>query len=493
LEGGNGPKNFDLNIEKILEGWEASHAIREIIANALDEQALTGSSDISITRDSQGNFHIRDWGRGLSYRHLTENENVEKLNSPEKVIGKFGVGLKDALATLDRRGAAVRIYSKYGEFSLRAAPKHGFEDVVTLNVTVSAPTDSQFEGTEFILSGVSPDDIEAAESYFLKFSGETILEQTRYGQILRRKVDWRARIYVTGLLVAEEEKFLFSYNITSLTTAMKKALNRERTNVGRTAYTERVKAMLLASQTTEVAQALAEDLANMEWGTNHDEVNWTDVAVHAGQILGASAKVIFAAPHELSSGSESNSDPAEIESNRDSLDHAVAEGYRVVTIPESVRQRLQDTTDLKGEPIVDIGAYRKGWSDSFRFTFVDEDNLTSAERKIFGLRGKLADLVGGLPAQVREIRVSETMRPDLAAVNASGLWEPASGRIIVKRSQLRSLEAFAGTLLHEITHALTGHTDLSRGFEQGLTDALGKVSALAVAVLENEHKPWWKL
>jgi hypothetical protein len=35
-------RNFDLNIDKILEGWEPKHAVREIIANALDEQMLTG-------------------------------------------------------------------------------------------------------------------------------------------------------------------------------------------------------------------------------------------------------------------------------------------------------------------------------------------------------------------------------------------------------------------------------------------------------------------
>ena len=39
---------FDLNIEKILEDWEVCHAVREIIANALDEQILTQSSEINI-------------------------------------------------------------------------------------------------------------------------------------------------------------------------------------------------------------------------------------------------------------------------------------------------------------------------------------------------------------------------------------------------------------------------------------------------------------
>lgn len=32
---------FDLNIEQVLENWEVCHAVREIIANALDETTLT--------------------------------------------------------------------------------------------------------------------------------------------------------------------------------------------------------------------------------------------------------------------------------------------------------------------------------------------------------------------------------------------------------------------------------------------------------------------
>ena len=54
--------------------------------------------------------------------------------------------------------------------------------------------------------------------------------------------------------MAEEEHFAFSYDITSLTEAMKKALNRERTNVGRSAYSERVKSMLLQTESQAVAK-----------------------------------------------------------------------------------------------------------------------------------------------------------------------------------------------------------------------------------------------
>src|ERR1051326_3814062 len=106
---------FDLNIEKILDGWEPRHAIRELIANALDEQVLTACADTRIEGDGLGNCRIRDFGRGLRYEHLTQNENDEKLSQANRVIGKFGVGLKDALATLNRRGIQVRIVSQHGE------------------------------------------------------------------------------------------------------------------------------------------------------------------------------------------------------------------------------------------------------------------------------------------------------------------------------------------------------------------------------------------
>src|SRR5215831_2264155 len=105
-------KQFDLNIEKILENWEVYHAIREIIANALDEQLLTNTKDVEIIKQDS-TWHIRDYGRGLKYTNLTQNENQEKLSN-SSVIGKFGIGLKDALATFDRKGIKVLIKSQFG-------------------------------------------------------------------------------------------------------------------------------------------------------------------------------------------------------------------------------------------------------------------------------------------------------------------------------------------------------------------------------------------
>ena len=458
-------RRFDLNIEKILEGWETCHAVREIIANGLDEQVLTNSKDVEISKDRSGIWHIRDFGRGLKYEHLTQNENQEKLRNPTKVIGKFGVGLKDALATLNRHDINVLIRSKHGDITLGQTPKHGFPDVVTLHAVVKPPSEPDLVGTDIALGGVSDADIADAKNFFLKFSNQSVLDETSYGHILESAQGRKSRIYVTGMLVAEEENFAFSYNITSLTAAMRKALNRERTNVGRTAYSERVKQMLLASKADAVAETLAEDLEKIEQGTNRDEVKWTDVAVHACQILNASKRVVFVTAGDLATF-------------RDAVDHAQNDGFKIVTVPENIRSSLRGISDLKGNPVRDLGVFQAEYAQSFEFKFVSPDKLSRSEQKVFALREKIGSLIGGFPKKVKQIKISETMRPDImSGYTPQGLWDEATNSIIILREQLASVEQFAGTLLHEIAHAKTGYADVSRDFENALTEMLGRVAA----------------
>ena len=64
---------------------------------------------------------------------------------------------------------------------------------------------------------------------------------------------------------------------------------------------------------------------------------------------------------------------------------------------------------------------------------------------------------------------------------ASGIWEPSTGRIIIKREMLRSLLDYAGTLLHEVAHVRSGASDISSGFEDELTSIIGLVVSNHVA------------
>lgn len=82
----------------------------------------------------------------------------------------------------------------------------------------------------------------------------------------------------------------------------------------------------------------------------------------------------------------------------------------------------------------------------------------------------------GKPKIIRDVKISETMRKEIGSfIEAEGVWDPKTGSIIIKRSQLKSIEKYAGTLLHETAHAISSASDVTRDFEIKLTELLGKI------------------
>ena len=465
-----GPEQaFDLNIEKVLEHWTLPFAFRELIANALDEQALTGTPDPAIFKDSLGNWHVADSGRGIRYEHLTQNESAEKRRHPQ-VIGQFGMGLKDALAVFDRRGAGVEIRSAHSDIITGRRPKEGFPDVVTLHALISPPSDPSRTGTDVVLTGVADEDVETAKGFFLRYSGERLLESTEYGDVLaRRSRHETARVYVKGLFVAEEPNFLFSYNITKLSAALRRALNRERSNVGRSAYSDRVKAILTACTSSNVAGPLAEGLNAYTTGRLYDELAWRDVALHACRVLQTNEKVVFATAWQMGTGSAQ-------------LQYAQDDGYRIVVVPEDIARSLSSLTDLNGKPLVDLDGYRNEWNASFSFVLVDPHAMTPAERAVFDRTQEISALVGAdLRRRQVTVLVSETMRLNETGNPVLGLWEQAERRIVIRRDQLNLFTSYAATLLHEIGHMTSGATDGSLAFENELSRLLGVTARAALS------------
>lgn len=466
----NTAKEFDLNIEKILENWEVYHAIREIISNALDEQILTNTNDISIFKDESNWWHIRDYGRGLNYHHLTQNENQEKLDN-DNLIGRFGVGLKDALATLYRHRIKVKIVSKHGTITLKTASKSGFEDIVTLHAEI-IPTDSpNMLGTDFCLCGCNQEDIDNAKTLFLKFSKCKICEKTKYGEVIEKKDDF-ANIYINGVKVAEETNFLFSYNITSLTSQLKKALNRERTNVGRSAYTERIKNILKECKANIVIDALINDLQQFGSGKRHDELSWNDIAMYASREMGRlNAFTTFVTASDL-------------ESSPSLIDEMKMRGFTPVVVPDNLIEKMEDYNNGAddGETITTSLQYLKNVLENFTPTQIKIDDLTTQEKIIYDKTKQIFQLIGGQPQIVKEIQIVDKIYESELYISTLGAWIPASQTILIKRTQLESLESYTGTLLHECAHARSGADDVSRSFEQELTNMIGTLSAKLILI-----------
>ena len=459
------PLLFDLNVEKILDHWGLPEAVREVIANALDEQALSGSAEPEIVKRKDG-WHVRDFGRGLRYQHLTQNENPEKRRKADLVVGKFGVGLKDALATFSRRGVDVRISSPHNDIALTRAAKSDFADVKTLHAAITPASDPRHKGTDFALRGLSDADMAAAKDYFLRFRGDEEIERTDLGSVLRRRGDEPANVYVKGVRIATEEMFLFSYNITSTTAQLQKALNRERTNVGRTAYQDRVKSILLKCTSEKVGQALANDLMRVPQGTNHDEINWLDVQEQAVRIVAARGKTVFVSAHQMSIFGAT-------------VQEARRDGYRIVFVPDRLVARLPHLRDLNGNPVLDLGGFVKAWNESFQFDFVDPAKLSAKEKDAWGILPQLLQLAGDHAKRVESVRVSNTMRLDEGQYETEGLWD--SPNIVVKRSVLDSRRHFASVLLHEIAHASSRADHGSPAFMGAIDDLAGIAAVWALA------------
>jgi hypothetical protein len=457
-----GSRLFDLNIEEVLEAWEVSHAIREVISNALDEQALSGSKDIEIARH-EGDWVVRDFGRGLRIDHFTLNENKEKIAAPTGVIGKFGVGLKDALATFHRRGVEPVIASRFGIFRLRQTEKHGFGDISTLHVEYE-DTPIEMEGTEFRLIGATDEQIDEAKRLFLRFNDEEVIDETRYGEVLRAKPG-RGRVYISGVFAADEENFLFSYNVTHLTDAMKKRLNRERLNVGRTTYAERVKGILKESSADEVHDLLIEELLERGRGPMPDELQWIEISQMTLTLLHEREEVIFVVEYEL-------------HSHPDVLDHARADGLKIVIVTNAEKAKLVEQAKAGGIDVRTLENYVAEFNESFEYRFVEPIDLTEKEREVYDLTAEIMALVGVTGNDQPEVKVSETMR--ISRDDTEGVWDPELDAIVIKRANLKKRRSYAAVLLHELAHAMTGAHDVTREFENVLTGYLGDTSTEAL-------------
>ena len=466
-DGGFGLIAFDLNIEEVLDNWEVYHAIREVISNSLDEQVFSSSKEIEIFENfEEGGWHIRDYGRGIKIDHFTLNENPEKTANVSGIIGKFGVGLKDAIATFYRNDIIPTIKSKYGTYTVEMQLK-GVDEIMTLHI-IYDPTPNEMVGTDFYLKGVNEEDITKAKSLFLKFQDCQIIEDTKYGEIIDLADDSPAHIFINGVLVNEEDNFLYSYNITKLTPKMRKALNRERTNVGRSTYTERVKSILKIATNNRVLADLAEQARRRSVGNQCDEIGWAeinDLAINA--LSSCEENAIFITQ-------------SEILNNPDYIGDMGLLGYNVYTINDNTSSRI------KGSGAFTFSDFHKAQQDSHEFDFVDLEDLTGKEKKVFKKAKDVLMFVGWSDETLPSIRISNTLNREidqssggLVTLEAVGLYSPLMG-IVILRSQLQSLVSFAGTLLHEAAHASSGATDATRKFEQELTSYLGRIAEVAV-------------
>ena len=349
--------------------------------------------------------------------------------------------------------------SSFGRFMLRKAAKHGFDSIITLHAQYD-DSPLQMQGTEVVLRGIEDQDVARAKSLFMAFSNEEIIDTTSYGQIIQRKGD-NARVYINGVLANEEPNFLFSYNITSLTDAMRKRLNRERLNVGRTTYTDRVKTILRSATNQSVQEMLADQVSMRSTGTQCDEMQWLEVSQLAFNYLHNRRQVAYVTEQDFIH-------------RPDVIDNLRQDGFLPIVVDDTQKVKIDRQIVTGGVRLRTVETYVVDFNQSFQYRFIDISRLTPAEQRVYDLTPKLLELVGLRPNPELQVKISETMR--ITVDNTAGVWDKSLKAIIILREQLSSPEAYAGTLLHEAIHSITNLSDITREFESALTKHLGRIA-----------------
>jgi hypothetical protein len=333
-----------------------------------------------------------------------------------------------------------------------------------LHAVVGAP--AEVDGTDVALGGISDADVAEAMGFFLVFDRSVeVLETTPAGQVLAGPGDAPRSVYVRGVRVAEDDGLLFSYNVTKVDAKLRRALNRERSHVGRSAYTDRIKAILLAVEAPVVLTQLVDDMAGFAKGATRDEVKWNDVAERVVRQLAATdPDTVFVTA-------------AQRWSHPELIRRAEIDGKHVFVIPDALAARLRNAAD---GTVTTLERFAAEWNERVVIEPLDPAQLDPAERNVLALAGQVLEIIGRRRGEWQVV-VSEVLHltPD-GTETAHGLWEPAQRRIVINRRCLRSRELFVATLLHEIGHAITGATDLTAEFEDGLTDLLGTIGTRAV-------------
>ena len=119
------------------------------------------------------------------------------------------------------------------------------------------------------------------------------------------------------------------------------------------------------------------------------------------------------------------------------------------------------------------------------YSFVNISNLTDSELKVWKMKNVILKCIGGLPDNVRHIYLAEMVEFEQEDTCIYGVFRPMHNDIVISRHLLVRPEAFLATLCHELAHAKSEADDVTKEFEDELSNMLGYISYALVKMCSN--------
>lgn len=455
-------ESLDLNIKEILSDWKVSDAIRELIANAIDEHSITGIKEpIKVDYNEQiKTLTIKDLGRGIKNIHFIQNESNEKKDALN-TIGKFGIGLKDAIAVLVRHHINITFSSNFGIYTPIITRKEGIkEDISTIHMQRDNNMSEQ-KGTIITISPVSIEEVNDAKSKFAIFKQWEKVVKTPKGNIMFSNDNKMGEIFVNGMKISDDENLIFSYNILETNAALRKALNRERKNLSRDAYRDAIIRILKAITDEEDKLFVYTKILN-NTSSNSNEWSFTDIkslVITYFNNLDKNKYLIV---------SPSNDNP-------NFKEYANSENKVIITVTDKEYASLQ----TKGIQTIEQFGY--DFTTNYKVIYIPENELTPQELKNWlELKQFLHQLWNHwipLKQSMSDLELNDlplTIIKDHP--NANALWCEVEKEIRITRKIINDKSKLFGDTLHEICHMVSGATDATLDFEHELTACLGELA-----------------
>lgn len=179
--------------------------------------------------------------------------------------------------------------------------------------------------------------------------------------------------------------------------------------MGRTAYSDTVKKIILNSQSKEMTTIiLQEDMLRIDTGRLHDELKWIDVQEHAVKILNSDDKVLFVRTKEIIN-------------SPDLINHAKMNGLKIINISDALADKIRNQTDLQGNPINDIYNFINECNSNFEYSFVDIENLSVLEKKIYSYTERLVSLMG-CKMNDYMVKIADSLEKNCDFYQTKGVW-----------------------------------------------------------------------
>lgn len=438
-------------------------ALSELMINALNETFFCQSEDVEIFQ-VDGKWTIRDFGRGLQLPHFTHSENIEKLFYKD-AITPSRMKLVEAISILINQNIDITIFSKQGVFTFECSDFKPLEGSGTLKINWMEPFDSVFKGTLIEITGVEEADILKARAMFLKFSRETVVENTPYGQIIKNPEE-KGALFVNGVKIAECPKFYYKYNITKVPESLHKDLNTNLFNIPIELYEGIIKKIIFSSRSYTIAEEVLRLHAEDNHDTSYQDISWDDVTLHFIKVLNQKGDFVFI-------------------SKLDYQFHirytylSEVEGMKTIYVQDHIMRTLYGLYDYNHNLIFlkkDLLQKNKAKT----YTLISYNVLDQSEKKIYSNLKRLLELFGGLPFEVKKIRIFELDNSNIETAECKhlmGIWEKATKTILINKLALCSLNEFASVLFHELIHAKYDCKDLTLDFEIRLSETMGDLVA----------------